>query len=136
MVGGLNHLTLAVRDLAPSFAFYTKVVGFRPLARWCGGAYLLAGESTWVCLSVDENTRPEPRIDYTHVAFTVDKNHLPAIRQRIMESGAQEWKPNRSEGESIYFLDPDGHKLEVHVGDWRSRLQACRDNPYQGMEFF
>ncbi|HBP6801995.1 LysR family transcriptional regulator [Pseudomonas aeruginosa] len=45
------------------------------------------------------------------------------------------WKQNRSEGDSFYFLDPDGHRLEAHVGDLRSRLAACRQAPYAGMRF-
>ncbi|WP_173859970.1 MULTISPECIES: hypothetical protein [Pseudomonas] len=36
----------------------------------------------------------------------------------------------------FYFLDPDGHKIEAHVGDLVSRLEACRQRPYAGMKFF
>jgi glutathione S-transferase len=35
----------------------------------------------------------------------------------------------------VYFLDPDGHELELHVGDRRSRLAACHAHPYEAMEF-
>jgi hypothetical protein len=36
----------------------------------------------------------------------------------------------------LIVVDPDGHKLEAHVGDLASRLAACRQRPYAGMKFF
>ena len=53
MITGLNHLTLAVSDVARSFDFYVHLLGCEPHARWDRGAYLTAG-SLWVCLSLDE----------------------------------------------------------------------------------
>jgi catechol 2,3-dioxygenase-like lactoylglutathione lyase family enzyme len=136
MVGSLNHVTLSVRDLDRSFTFYRDTLGFRPLARWAQGAYLLAGEATWICLTLDLRTREQALPEYTHTAFSVPPDQLAAAAARIRASGASEWKQNTSEGDSVYFLDPDGHKLELHVGDWRSRLEACRANPYKDMIFF
>ncbi|MBX6279702.1 UNVERIFIED_CONTAM: glutathione transferase, partial [Pseudomonas aeruginosa] len=46
------------------------------------------------------------------------------------------WRQDKSEGDSLYFLDPDGHQLEAHVGDLKSRLATCRSHPYSEMEFF
>ena len=136
VVGGLNHLTLSVSDLERSFGFYREVLGLRPLARWAKGAYLLAGEETWVCLTLDATTRSAPPPEYSHLAFSVAAADFDALSERLRQAGATEWQSNRSEGASLYFLDPDGHKLELHVGDWRSRLAACRERPFAEIEFF
>ena len=46
------------------------------------------------------------------------------------------WKENRSEGRSLYFRDPDGHKLELHVGGLAERLTHYRQRAPEGMQFF
>ena len=57
MISGLNHITLAVRDIDRSFRFYVETLGARPLARWSRGVYLLVGE-LWLCLTLDEGPAP------------------------------------------------------------------------------
>lgn len=135
MLNGLNHLTLAVSDLSRSVHFYQATLGLHLHARWDHGAYLSAGE-LWLCLSRDPNRASVSGADYTHYAFTVADNAFADFVQALRKAGVVEWKDNRSEGASFYFLDPDGHQLEAHVGDLASRLQACRDWPYAGMQFF
>ena len=135
-VGSLNHVTLSVAQLERSFEFYARVMGFRPLARWRTGAYLLAGESTWLCLTLNARKSTTPAAEYSHLAFSVTSESFSQTVAAIRASGAEGWQENSSEGDSHYFLDPDGHKLEVHVGDWRSRLATCRQQPYDDMEFF
>ena len=38
------------------------------------------------------------------------------------------FKGNTSPGESLYFLDPDHHKLEIHVGNADRRTQVKKEN--------
>ncbi|MBT0720277.1 glutathione transferase [Tatumella sp. TA1] len=132
MLTGLNHITLAVGDLSKSIDFYVNTLGFTLKARWSQGAYLLLGE-LWFCLSVDTVSINS---DYTHYALTISGDNFDDFTQRIKDRGTVEWKVNRSEGRSFYFLDPDGHKLEIHDGDIDSRLKLCRYHPYEGMELF
>jgi len=123
-ITGLNHLTLAVTDLDRSIAFYCNLLGFRLRARGSRFAYLDAG-SLWLCLSPDEDARTAPHPDYTHIALDIAAEDFAPLTERI-RTAATIWKDNRSEGASLYFLDPDGHKLELHVGSLESRLEHYR----------
>ncbi|WP_024557497.1 fosfomycin resistance glutathione transferase [Franconibacter pulveris 1160] len=134
MLSGLNHLTLAVRALDNSLAFYVDLLGLKLHARWDKGAYLSCG-SLWLCLSLDDAAGAAPT-DYTHYAFTVSETDFPALVETLTRAGVRIWKTNRSEGESFYFLDPDNHQLELHVGSLASRLAVCREKPYAGMRFY
>jgi catechol 2,3-dioxygenase-like lactoylglutathione lyase family enzyme len=133
-IRGINHVTLAVRDLNRSLRFYVNVLGCRLRARWTRGAYLQAG-SLWLCLEVDARAG-SPALDDSHVAFSVDAADFDPLTRTLCAVAASLWKENRSEGKSLYVLDPDDHKLEIHVGDLQSRLASCRENPYEGMTFF
>ncbi len=129
MITGINHITFAVTDLERSLRFYRDVLGCSEIHTWDAGAYLEAG-GVWLCLSVDESAGGNA--DYTHIAFDVVEGNFAALAERIADSGARAWKENRSEGESLYFCDPDGHRLEIHVGDLGSRLRAMRERPEVG----
>jgi catechol 2,3-dioxygenase-like lactoylglutathione lyase family enzyme len=120
-VTGLNHLTVAVGDVQRSLDFYRDILGCGLRAHWPKGAYLEAG-SFWICLSHDPVARSGPHPDYSHVAFSVSGEDFPILADRIRRECVI-WKDNRSEGASVYFLDPDGHKLEIHVGSLQDRLR-------------
>ena len=134
MITGINHVTLSIADAERSFVFYSSVLGFQPIARWPQGAYLLAGD-LWVALVVDQHTRPDPLPEYTHLAFSVSKQDFEPLSLRIRASGAAIWQENWTEGDSLYFLDPDGHKLEIHASDLATRIATAKAQPWAGLEF-
>jgi len=135
MINGINHITLSVKDAERSFIFYTKILGFKPIAKWPRGSYLLAGD-TWIALHNDGKTRCEKLPEYTHIAFSVSRDDFQKMKDKIIESGAEVWQDNKSEGESLYFVDPNGHRLEIHATDLASRIKAAKANPWEGLEFF
>lgn len=135
MITGLNHLTLSTSDIEISFSFYQNILACKPLAKWKRGAYLLAGD-LWLCLSLDFNTDKIVSEEYTHYAFSVESTTFKYYCQNAERLKLRLWKNNTSEGNSLYILDPDNHKLELHVGNWQTRLEAIKQNPYEEMIFF
>ncbi len=133
MTTGVNHITFAVSDLDRAIRFYVEVVGCTRVATWERGAYLRAGE-TWLCLALDSAASAAAAGDYTHIAFSFDEEGLAAFRERLSAIGGVEWKVDSSEGPSVYFLDPDGHRLEAHVGSLESRLASLREAPHAGLK--
>jgi hypothetical protein len=81
--------------------------------------------------------RHDHRPEYSHIAFSEPAAGFDNAAAQIRSSGARIWKENESEGPSLYFLDPDGHKLEIHIGDWRTRLGAMKKDPWEeNIKFF
>ena len=134
LVTGINHITLAVTNIETSFRFYRDVMCFKPLCKWDAGAYFLAG-NVWFCLSKDDKRLPSPC--YTHIAFAVHDTDFDSMVERLRVSGAPLFKENRSPGRSLYFLDPDSHKLEIHVGSWQERVSIRKgDHVWTGVEWY
>lgn len=134
-IQGINHLTLSVSDLDRSLKFYVDILGLKPVVRWYKGAYLLAGE-LWFALNVHEQVRSAPLPENSHVAFSVTEENFAEVSEKIKAAGAKIWQENRSPGASLYFLDPDGHKLEIHSSNLASRLQALKENPPRDLHFY
>jgi len=128
MVMGINHVTFAVHDLGRAIAFYRDTLGMTLRATWNAGAYLTAGMA-WVALNTDPNGMGEPSQGVSHIAFTAAPEEFEAMTERILQSGAEVWRENRSEGASLYFTDPDGHRLEIHVSNLAARLAEMVADP-------
>ncbi len=132
MLKGLNHITLAVSDLNKSFDFYVNTLKFNPKVKWNSGAYLSL-DDLWLCLSKGDVC---PSQDYSHIAFTINDNEFDEFCDELISKKVKLWKTNTSEGKSLYVIDPDNHKLEIHAGDLESRLNSLKIKPYQDLQWF
>ena len=123
MITGINHITFAVSNLETSLHFYSNILGLKCVHQWEKGAYLLAGNQ-WIALNVDEKVVERKTPDYSHIAFHLPKEMFSVFQDRLRKHQIIKWHTNKSEGVSIYFLDPDGHKLEVHESDLENRMAS------------
>lgn len=90
---------------------------------------LIVAKELWLCLSLEPAS---PAKGYTHYAFSIDEYKFDDGVGRLKNAGVACWKVNASEGSSFYFLDPDGHKLELHAGSLETRLESIKIDPYSG----
>lgn len=137
MLTGINHITLSVTDLNKSWNFYINVLGGKPLCKWHKGVYLEIG-GVWLCLNLKPEFKANQFPDYTHIAWNINNDDFATMSSKIITSGAIIFQKNESEGNSLYFHDPDGHKLEIHTGTWQSRIMNKKQNlgSWQNVEFF
>ena len=127
MISGVNHITVSVNDMDESFRFYVDVLGFKPIQKNPRSAYLSAGVLGFV-IERSPDRGAIPAGDLSHIALTVDQAAFDAIRTRLVSLGAKVWMDNLSEGESYYFLDPSGHKLEIAVSNLENRIAYAKKN--------
>ena len=85
---------------------------------------------------MDPNRKPNPC--YTHYAFSVSAEDFSCLSQKVVYSGAVIFKDNTSPGDSLYFLDPNRHKLELHVGNAMARVAAKKADlgSWKNVEWF
>ena len=116
MVGirGVYEIAIRVRDLSRAERFYREIlgleVGIRDEQR--GLVFLRAGgQAGMLVLQEDSGEWPNQ-----HFAFTVADEDIESAACLLVERGVaidgpifHEWMPARS----VYFSDPDGHKLEL-----------------------
>lgn len=135
MITGINHVTLSIKNLDESLKFYSEILGFKLVAKWIKGCYLIAGDM-WIALIVDNKVRETELPEYTHIAFSVSLGDFCEMSNRIKDYGSIIFQENKSEGESLYFIDPNGHKLEIHASDLETRLKTAKESPWETLEFF
>ncbi len=86
MLQGLNHITIAVRDINKSFNFYVNILGLKPHAKWSKGAYLSLG-NLWFCLNLDNSM---PANDYSHIAFDIKEKDFEKMKNYLQKDDIKE----------------------------------------------
>jgi len=115
---GLDHVAIGVADVERSRRFYADVLGFeRAHEAWDRPVVMAAGESGVAIFdrhgepAVYGDAPPPARI--LHIAFRVDREGLERARAELAERGLEVEFSDHEISHSIYFTDPDGHRLEL-----------------------
>ncbi|KJV09441.1 glyoxalase [Elstera litoralis] len=142
-VVGIDHLAIRVSDLAASKSFYSRVLGFMGFARewefdrvvgWNNGATMF-----WITQADAVGRRHKHRtgdVGYHHYAFElaargeVDALYDFLLTEKVVIVDAPAAYPSYGEGYyAVYFLDPDGLKLEAMHFVEKDKRRARRARP-------
>lgn len=119
-----HHLSLSVRDLSRSTAWYQKVLGLEITAQIEGEGFQRTrlkapGGGVTLTLTCHEAGSADPfderRVGMDHVSFAVEAGSVPALKARFEELGLEHSDMNEYPGgiATIAFRDPDNIQLEV-----------------------
>jgi catechol 2,3-dioxygenase len=114
----IDHVAVWVTDVERSIRWYREVLGLE-----CGyeewGTYpaMVCAGST--CIALFESAKPgtgsggDDIAGMRHIAFRVDRANFEHAQSELRDRGIEFTFQDHDIAESVYFLDPDGHELEI-----------------------
>ncbi len=117
---GLDHIALSVRDVATSAKWYRDVLGFEPEheGMWNGiPVFIGKGKTALALFPAKSNARStsasRDEIGILHFALRADRKNFLAAQEELKRRGIAFDFQDHEISHSIYFRDPDGHKVEI-----------------------
>jgi catechol 2,3-dioxygenase-like lactoylglutathione lyase family enzyme len=131
---GIDHVALSVRDVERSAQWYMDVLGFerRHQGMWEGIPVFIGKGTTSIALfpvsSKEESIRQRTdspwrtssapdQVKMLHLALRANRKNFLAAQEELKRRGIKFGFQDHEISHSIYFRDPDGHKLEITTYD-------------------
>ena len=119
---GIDHAAISVNNLETSLKFYTEVLGLKisqreyqkPVAEY----FLDCGQSLIGLIQGDpageKHFLQDAGLGGNHVSFRVPTRDFDAAVAELKQRNVEiTFEKKRERSWSVYFLDPDGNKLEI-----------------------
>jgi catechol 2,3-dioxygenase-like lactoylglutathione lyase family enzyme len=132
---GIDHVALSVRDVECAAQWYIDVLGFerRYEGMWDGIPVFIGKGTTSIALFlVRSNERASSakaataagstssargEVKMLHLALRANRKNFLAAQEELKQRGIKFEFQDHEISHSIYFRDPDGHKLEITTYD-------------------
>lgn len=123
---GLDHVALRVADLAASAEWYERVLGLKRVRQdvhrdWPVILVTPGGSRSGVALFPIRPGAPREQAEnrtgaiVDHFAFRVDADNFERARRHLRDLGIHFEFQDHTDSHSIYFADPDGHRVEIET---------------------
>ena len=116
-IGQIDHVDLLVSDVEASVSWYKEVLGLEELMSFDRNpVYIGRGAQMLVLYQAPDDAVPaRPGLGgYGRVAWRTDREGFIAAQDRLRKHKVEfEGPVDREVANSIYFQDPDGHRLEI-----------------------
>lgn len=129
-IEGIDHVALSVRDVERAAQWYIDLLGFKRLheGMWDGVPIFIGKGTTALALfPANPNARStslpavasakegssRDKIRMLHLAMRANRKNFLAAQEELKRRGIDFDFEDHEIAHSIYFRDPDGHKLEI-----------------------
>ena len=119
-IKGLDHVALAVRDVEKSAQWYCDVLGFERQheGMWNGiPVFVGKGDAAIALFPIRDHARSTSLAQggarVLHFAMRTNRKNFLAAQRELKERGIEIEFEDHEVSHSIYFRDPDGHKIEI-----------------------
>ena len=120
---GIDHVAMSVRDVEAAANWYIDVLGFerRFSEMWDGIPVFIGKGTTAIALfpvrSHERSRSARGDVRMLHLALRANHKNFLAAQKELKQRGIRFEFQDHEISHSVYFSDPDGHKLEITTYD-------------------